>query len=476
MAIFMTCSSCTQTPFSSPQVKGMRVKNCKDESLTCPVSQAEPYYLQVAFRDNRHLGKLKSQGLVISPVLDFSASTKKMSEEMLKAARKLGHHRTAANKAMAQAWADQEEFLKLASAEGSRFMSHLGDGKYNFGIVILGRPYNAYVSEAHMGIPQKFATRGIPVVPVDFFTPPETGIDREMYWSAGKTMLRGAEMVSNHPRLFGCFISNFSCGPDSFIVGFVRDIMGSKPLLVLELDSHVADAGLETRIEAFIDVIRNYLELQNKGRIGVKRSDGFRRAYYDSRRDVVVDSKGVLHRIDDPRVHVVFPSMGNFLNEAAAAVFRGAGIRASALPPADLEDLKTGRGNSSCKECLPLLLTTGSLLNYIRGRKDPDEVLVYFMATAGGPCRFGQYSVFMRKLIEKYAIRDVTLMSISSEDSYLGFKGRNMVRKLWFAVVSVRYNTERPVVSPDQFRRPAILNGHLQAAVAQSPLHDGKGH
>ena len=39
---------------------------------------------------------------------------------------------------------------------------------------------------------------------------------------------------------------------------YVKWIMGTKPFLVLELDSHSADAGVDTRVEAFLDIIEGY--------------------------------------------------------------------------------------------------------------------------------------------------------------------------------------------------------------------------
>jgi len=49
------------------------------------------------------------------------------------------------------------------------------------------------------------------------------------------------------PNLYLTYISNFSCAPDSFLLHYVRWMMGQKPYLVLEIDSHTADAGLDTR-------------------------------------------------------------------------------------------------------------------------------------------------------------------------------------------------------------------------------------
>jgi predicted nucleotide-binding protein (sugar kinase/HSP70/actin superfamily) len=110
-------------------------------------------------------------------------------------------------------------------------------------------------------------------------------------------------------------------------------------------------------------------------------------------------------------------------------------VRATALPDSDEEVLKLGRGNTSCKECLPLQLTVGSLLKYLRDRKAPDELLVYFMPTAGGPCRFGQYSQFMKAMIERLGIQDVTLYSPDAENSYADLDASNLTLKLWTGVV-----------------------------------------
>ncbi len=418
-----------------PQVKGVAVRDCPEATSACPVSQAEPYYLQAAFKDNAHYAGLRKTRRIFSPAVDFSRGLDGPEEQFIDIARRLGYPRERARQAYRGAVSAQEDFFAASLKIGHDYLEAIerdGDG---FGVVILGRPYNAFVSEAHMGIPQKFATRGIPVIPVDFLPAGDPEAARDMYWSAGKTMLQGAEFIGRHPRLFACYISNFSCGPDSFIIGFARDRMGGKPMLVLELDSHVADAGLETRIEAFIDIIRNYLHLQDAGALPERAAPRPLKTHYDPARDVIVDSRGTPYPLSDPRVHVVFPSMGDLLNQAAAAIFRGMGVKATALPAPDEEVLKLGRGNTSCKECLPLLLTTGSLLKYLQERADPDELLVYFMTTAGGPCRFGQYSVFLRGLIEKHGIEDTTLMSISSDDSYTGFKGKDAILKLWTGIV-----------------------------------------
>ena len=46
--------------------------------------------------------------------------------------------------------------------------------------------------------------------------------------------------------------------------------MGRKPSLTLELDSHTADAGLETRVEAFLDIVQAYRQLVANNQIAAK--------------------------------------------------------------------------------------------------------------------------------------------------------------------------------------------------------------
>lgn len=148
---------------------------------------------------------------------------------------------------------------------------------------------------------------------------------------------------------------------------------------------------------------------------------------------LVETAGGKRYRLTDPNVHLLFPSMGDTATRCLAAVMRFAGIRATALEPAGRQELSLGRGLATCKECLPLILTTGSLVNYLSQFKRQGEVIVYFMPQADGPCRFGQYNVFMNNYIRKNRVEDVVLLSPSSRDGYGGFPPE-LSRRAWLAL------------------------------------------
>jgi predicted CoA-substrate-specific enzyme activase len=406
------------------------------KSVTCPISQGEPYYLGTAFKDHPAYRTLKKAGRILSPVIDFSKGYAASEEAFLDMARALGRTVREGRRAYAAAVKAQKAATEAMREAGRRALEKLEADPGAFGIVIFGRSYNAFVSEAHMGIPQKFATRGIRVIPIDMLPVDDEPVHEQMYWSAGQAILKAASFAERHPQLFGCYITNFSCGPDSFLLGFFRDIMGGKPSLTLELDSHVADAGLETRIEAFLDIVKAWRELKGGRSIApasVLRS--FAPSRFDYRNQRVIDSRGKAHSFFDPRVHLLFPSMGRFNSEALSAAFRGIGVHCSCLPPADEKVLECGKGHTICKECLPLQLVMGSLLKYLEGRKQTDELLLYVMPTTSGPCRFGQYAPFIESVVEKLHIPDVALFSLSGENSYSDFQGSSFTKKAWTAIV-----------------------------------------
>jgi predicted nucleotide-binding protein (sugar kinase/HSP70/actin superfamily) len=53
-------------------------------------------------------------------------------------------------------------------------------------------------------------------------------------------------------------LSSFNCGCDSIVSVLFRDILNRKkiPCMTLVLDEHAGQAGVDTRLEAFVDSIR----------------------------------------------------------------------------------------------------------------------------------------------------------------------------------------------------------------------------
>ena len=414
-----------------PHMLGLDVGEPDKIAFTCVLVQGEPYYLRTAFPP------FETNANVISAVLDFSKGYFGAREEFLLIARKLGADPGRVDKALQAAAAAQKEFTDDIREIGRQGLAAIEQDPEKFGVVLFGRPYNSFASVANKGIPAKFASRDITIIPFDMlpYWNEKLDDDNNMFWALGQMILRGAYFVEKHPQLYAAYITNFSCGPDSFLVSFFRDIMGRKPSLTLELDSHTADAGLETRIEAFLDIIRYYREIQKRKPVICSLKKNFRPAVIEERNGItgVRTSDDRWLPLTDPGVRIMVPAMSRYATPLLAAVFSRVGIKAEVLPPADDDVLKLGRGHASCKECLPLQATLGSLLNYVQKRKH-DDVLLYYMANSDGPCRLGQYHVYTKRVIEKLQIPNVAMFTPSSANGYY-IMGDNYLRAAWRAIV-----------------------------------------
>ncbi len=436
-----------------PHIRGIPTDEENRNTCTCVFVQGEAYYLSTTFEQTKSKKTL-------TPYLDLSRGLDSKKEDFVRIAQDLGASRADGERAFQAAKSAQTAFRDRIRSKGADMLREIEKDPTSTAVVLFGRPYNAFAGEANKGIPAKFATRGYRVFPFDMLLYEDQTMDDEdtMYWSMGRMILKASRFVKKHPQLFGTYISNFSCGPDSFVVGYFRDEMGRKPSLTLELDSHTADAGLETRIEAFLDIVQYYRELESKKQIQVAKQE-FRAAIA-----TVIDGKPVIATADGrklplthPSVRIILPAMGRFAHQALVETFKKVGIRAYGLPPADEEVLKIGRGNSTCKECLPLQTTVGSMLNYLWNHRPKGEVTAYFMPGAGGPCRFGQYNVFSRRLIERYQIPDVAVLTLNAANGYMGL-GDRFTLPAWRAIIigDVMYEIWSTLLTAAQDRESAL--------------------
>ena len=411
--------------FFLPQVKGMFVENGAPESVVCPLAQGEPYYLKAAFPE-------LTEEKLLAPILDFSQGFKGARPAFIEVGERLGVDRRTVAWAFRRAVAAQRAFTKKITKLGQAALAELEKDPEQVGVVVFGRTYNAYTQGTNMGIPRKFASRGYLTFSLDMLAFADEEPVESMYWSTGQLILKAAKFVQRHPQLFGAYITNFSCGPDSFLLGFFRQIMGGKPSLTLELDSHTADAGVDTRVEAFLDIVASHREIERRKEEAQIEVDGFRMAEMVG--SSVVDSRGERHALTDPRVKLVIPSMGERASRYIASVFRHFGVNAFTLPIPGEPELKVGRANSSCKECLPFTLVMGACLNYLEERQDPEEVTVFFLPESSGPCRFGQYNVQLGQLLRHKKVEQTAILSLTCENGYAGF-GQPIQLRAWRAVL-----------------------------------------
>ena len=379
------------------------------ESYFCPYNVSIPAMIGSAMDLNAI-----DESRLIRATLDLRWGDKMASKRLY---QDLGKTLDRSQKQVAAAWnsahAIQKNFeLDMEQEGGAMLDKTLASGKP--AIVILGRPYNIYDPGANLNLPEKIAKLGYPVIPIEFLPLREEDLGKEfenMFWNFGRKIMEAARFVSRTPNLYAVYFSNFSCGPDSFIQTFVEEIMGEKPMLMLELDEHGADAGYVTRLEAFSDVI------SGNDVLSVPRYE------FDLPPE---DKDSIKDRI------LWLPPMAEPGGPFTASIFQRYGYKSRALPLEDRESFLVGRANTRGGECVPCPATLGTFLAAVeREGGNPNEHAL-FMPSAEGPCRFGQYCTLDRMAMNRMGgdWEKVPIMSWKSESAY-GSDDENLRRDLW---------------------------------------------
>ena len=374
----------------------------------CPYAQALPYIARTSVR----VGTTKT----IEPVL-YLHDDRQFDKSIQALGRLLGKGRGAVKKAQQRAQRAQEAFARAVEEQGREVLSRLKPGEKT--LVLVGRNYNTCDPGANMNLPSKIRDLGVQAIPMDLL--PLHSVDlaghEGMYWRSGEKIIAAARFIREHPNLYPVYITNFGCGPDSFITHFFQQEMGGKPFLQLEIDEHSADAGAITRIEAFLDSLKH---------AGNNRKYG---AY-----SIPSRSNGSLHSKT-----VLFPRMTDHAF-ALAAAFRSCGVNAEVLPESDDETVRIGRKFSSGRECYPLALTTGDMLKAARRPGFDAEKTAFFMPSGKGPCRFGQYHRFHRQVLDRVGLERVEVLSPMQDESLhndVRSLDRNFVLMSWRGVFAV---------------------------------------
>jgi len=220
-----------------------------NESHVCPWGQTLPFVVRQA------PGLREWRGRILCPTLRMKTGAAATQRVLLETAAELGVARGVAERAFRSAWAARDRFRQTYLEAGRQALARLVETGEK-GIVLVGRPYNVHDAGVTLGVARKLRDYyGVNVIPVDAL--PVSDIDirdinENMFWEYGRRILAAARLVGRSPNLHLIYVTNFKCGPDSFLKSFIRAASG-KPFLSLQFDGHSNDAGMMTRCEAYLD-------------------------------------------------------------------------------------------------------------------------------------------------------------------------------------------------------------------------------
>ncbi len=381
-------------------VNGKQKEGNKTFNCNCPWIQTYPFMVKAALK-----GKIDETKLLI-PTLHFRFFERALLKEMTGYfSEKFGISKVSIKEAVYKADEVQTAFEKRLVDYGKEVLATIP--KNCRPVILLGRPYNSADPHLNLALIDKLITQNVMPIPIDMLDLSPYNIFknyRNMYWPNGQKMIAAAQLVAKSDNLYAVYLSNFRCGPDSFIWHYITEELKGKPFLHLEVDEHSADAGMVTRIEAFLDSLK-----------GSEKNDKKAPEIFRPRPSPSSPPK-------DRVMYFPYMNDGAYMISAAA---RSCGIPSAVLPKQTDEDLAIGRKYTSSKECFPMICTTGSFVKKLmEPGTDPSKVS-FFMPDHNGPCRFGQYNQFHRILFDRLGYHEAELITPSNDTSYEDVAGEH---------------------------------------------------
>ncbi len=221
------------------------------ETHYCPWGQTLPFVVSANPELLKHM-----DSKVISPTVYFRDGEKFVANDLYESFKRFGWKKSKIRDAIRCGYENYRSFLGKISQAGENVLNDI-QGNGGKAILLLGRPYNIYDREMNLNIPAKIREHyGLDVVPYEFIPHLDeidiNDLNWNMFWGLGSKLIKAARWAEDKNNMSIIYITNFNCGPDSFIRHYIENASG-RPFLTLQFDGHGNDAGYMTRIEAHLD-------------------------------------------------------------------------------------------------------------------------------------------------------------------------------------------------------------------------------
>jgi predicted nucleotide-binding protein (sugar kinase/HSP70/actin superfamily) len=198
---------------------------------------------------------------LIAPNIDMSEGGREVWMLVLKEGRRFSRNPLLIREAMQVAWAD---YLRARAAMLERTLTPASfddldkkqsSSNNDLTVAVVGHPYNLYDTFINHNLLSRLERLGVdPLTPERLGPWPTTD-----YWTFEYELVGATKLALERGDVVGCIsVAAFGCGADAVMLEEVQKLTTKAgiPLMNLTLDEHSGEAGLVTRIEAFVDMLK----------------------------------------------------------------------------------------------------------------------------------------------------------------------------------------------------------------------------
>ncbi|QUI23910.1 CoA activase [Vallitalea pronyensis] len=371
-------------------------------------------YMQLAFKVMKQGMSLDKEGIeLLAPTMAFNLGKDFMTESFANMGKQLGKDANQTQKALKKGMEAYERFEERMGENGKKILESIKPDEKAF--VIVSKIYGVADPVLNMGIPATLMDMGYKVLP--FYDLPEGDVSKEhpnMFWPFGQHILEPAQLIKQHPNLYGVLLTHHGCGPDSVLSHYFREEMSGKPYLHIEVDEHSSGVGVITRVEAFINSLQG-LEVKEAEPVEVYADKIIHKETNVKREIKALKDKTVLY------LPYLYP-----YSEIFKALFINKGVDARVLPKTSQTSLDIGRKFTITEEYFSLTALLGDVFkklqleNVFKEMYETDarqDKLAFFIPQNEGTETDGQYSRLLRTKLDEEGFEQVDVISPFIEDT-----------------------------------------------------------
>ncbi len=379
-----------------PSVASLPEVNANKQSAVCP------YTLSIPFMHKRYGSKF------ISPVLSMREGNKEFVNSFVKVM-------DIPDKEIAQAFRKALEFqLHFEEQLIERGMEVIRKfHRYNK-LIVIGRPYNIFDTYININLFSHLKKLNLLAIPYNYI---KMGDENSLnfVWKFSADIFRTIIRILQEDGMFPVILSNFGCGPDAMTFKLFEELLDKRPHLMLEFDEHRGEAGLITRLEAFLDLLENRKETTKANNISIPVKSG----------------SPTVDEMKNSRIYI--PYFADHAHALSGAL-KFAGFDAKLLPPPDEETKNLGTATASGKECHAYAMLLGDLMKLTRIKEN--KRIYYCFTGTNIPCLLSQFSNGMNVTLDKDARENIRVITPVTEE-FLKILGMDGCTKMYEGLLAI---------------------------------------
>lgn len=345
-----------------PSIASERETQKNTGTAVCPFTLSIPYMINIK---NKKL---------LTPQFSFGFTDNRFFDEM---ADKINEKTSKIRKAFNKAKWFQLEFEKKFKIRANTLLSEKSS---LLKFVVIGRPYSIFDTYINMNLFAHLKKMNVFAIPYNFLNFDEESDDFSVPWKFPGEIIRAIKYVSKKNDLYPVIISNYGCGLDGITQKIIEETIRGRPYLMLEFDEHRGEAGLITRLEAFVDVVERR---KNKDKIA---------------KTFTINIPVIPERNELKKCKIYVPYFADHAHALSGAL-KFAGYDAELLPEPDNDTKILGSSNSDGKECHAYAMLLGDLIKL--SKNNLHEKSIYLFTGTTIPCLLNQFQNAMNLTLDE---------------------------------------------------------------------------